>query len=174
MTIRHIRFRNRDRIPFNFVDGLMVSNVDVGTIAQLSTQTGASTIGCSPVGLITANDLQTALSQIAAHMANNVNWTLSTASTVLATTNSSIFADTRTSAVSVILPTSPSMGDSVRIADGFGNANVNNITINPNGLKIIGSTNNYVLNTKYSSIELVYFNSDSGWLLSKCDQWTGI
>lgn len=71
-TTRSIRFRNRDRIPFNFVDGLMVRGVDVGNISELNLPTGAASVGFTPTGGITATDVQGAISQIASGLISSV------------------------------------------------------------------------------------------------------
>lgn len=65
MATKHIRFRNRDRLPFNFVDGILVKGIDIGNIGELTLPTGAASIGFTPTGNITATDVQGAIAQIA-------------------------------------------------------------------------------------------------------------
>jgi hypothetical protein len=94
-------------------------------------------------------------------------WALNSTNYFSVVAGSSTFVDTSANTATVVLPATANMGDVIKIIDGFGNANVNNITINPNGLKILGSASNYVLNTAFAAVELVYFNATSGWVLTK-------
>jgi hypothetical protein len=48
--------------------------------------------------------------------------------------------------------------------DYAGTAATNNITVNPNGNKIQGTTNNRIINTNREAINLVYVDATQGWL----------
>jgi hypothetical protein len=71
--------------------------------------------------------------------------------------------NTTSAAFTVTLPASPSTGDQVSIFDYAGTSSTNNITVNPNGLKINGSTSNALISTNRESVTLVYVDSTQGW-----------
>ena len=72
--------------------------------------------------------------------------------------------DTSSSAFTVTLPSSANIGDYVVIADYGNNASSNNITIDPNGSKILGSTGNRKIQTNKEAIKLVYIDATKGWI----------
>ena len=74
--------------------------------------------------------------------------------------------NTTSSSIIVTLPASPSAGDNVAIVDYAGTFNSNNCTVNPNGNKIEGSTDNQVLQTNRVAINLTYIDSTQGWLVT--------
>jgi hypothetical protein len=73
--------------------------------------------------------------------------------------------NTTSAAITVTLPASPSAGDQITLTDYAGTFGINNCTVNPNGLKIRGSTSNILLNVDDSSISIVYIDSTEGWLI---------
>ncbi len=82
-----------------------------------------------------------------------------------ATNNDRLFVDTSGGAVTITLPLSPAVGDSVRFIDVAGSFNTNNLTVARNGSKIMGLTENLTENTQYSAFGLVYSGSTYGWVL---------
>ncbi len=72
--------------------------------------------------------------------------------------------DTSSSAFTVTLPSSANIGDYVVIADYGSNASSNNITIDANGSKILGSTGNRKIQTNKEAIKLVYIDATKGWI----------
>lgn len=72
--------------------------------------------------------------------------------------------DTST-AVTLTLPSSASLGDEIRIIDGTGNAATNNITVARNGHNIMGAASDLIINLNASGIGLVYYNASRGWIL---------
>lgn len=72
--------------------------------------------------------------------------------------------NTTSAAFTVTLPASPSAGNVITLTDYAGTWGTNNLTVNPNGLKIQGSTNNAVLSTNRGSVQLVYVDSTQGWV----------
>jgi len=77
-----------------------------------------------------------------------------------------VMADTLTTgAFAVTLPAAPVLGDRVKVLDMAGNFATANLTLNPNGLKINGSTSNFILNTNNIVSELVYSNATYGWII---------
>ena len=67
--------------------------------------------------------------------------------------------------IEVILPLSPSSGDTVTIMDASlsGGFNSNNCTVNRNSSPIQGGTSNLTLDTDNQAVTLVYTNSTKGW-----------
>ena len=75
-----------------------------------------------------------------------------------------MFLDTSTVAITITLPANPTMGDEVWLVDASGDANSNNITVNPNGAKIEASTGNVTLNTNRVSKRYAFYNATEGWI----------
>ena len=91
-------------------------------------------------------------------------WTAPTGTPVTATAGDKLFIDT-SSAKTVTLPSSASMGDEIRIIDVTGNAATNNITVSRNGHNIQGAASDLTINVDRAGIGLVYYNSAQGWVL---------
>ena len=72
--------------------------------------------------------------------------------------------NTTSAAFTVTLPASPSAGDQITLTDYAGTWGTNNLTVNPNGNKINGSTSNIVLIKTRGSVQLVYLDSTQGWV----------
>lgn len=71
--------------------------------------------------------------------------------------------NTTSTAFTVTLPASPRAGDEITLTDYAGTWNTNNLTVNPNGLKINGFTAIAVLSTNRGSVQLVYVDATQGW-----------
>ena len=78
------------------------------------------------------------------------------------------FVNTTSSAITVTLPSSPSVGNKVAIVDYAGTADTNNITINPAGSdKVEGQTTyNLVISGERTGIECLYKDATQGWLVT--------
>jgi hypothetical protein len=74
--------------------------------------------------------------------------------------------DTTSAAFTVTLPASAAVGDQVQILDYAGTFNTNNLTVNPNGLKIQTDTGNRLFNTNRIALTFTYVDSTQGWSLS--------
>ena len=68
-------------------------------------------------------------------------------------------------AVTITLPSSASLGDEIRIIDGTGTAATNNITVGRNGHNIMGAASDLTINLNATGIGLVYYNASRGWIL---------
>jgi len=73
--------------------------------------------------------------------------------------------NTTSAAFTVTLPASPAAGNVITLTDYAGTFTTNNLTINPNGGKINGSTSNYAVSQNRGSFQLVYVDSTQGWLV---------
>ena len=95
---------------------------------------------------------------------NRMLWSAPSGTPVAASAGDRLFIDT-SSAKTVTLPPSASMGDEIRIIDVTGNASTNNITVSRNGHNIQGAASDLTINIDRAGIGLVYYNSAQGWVL---------
>jgi hypothetical protein len=77
--------------------------------------------------------------------------------------NNGYFVDTSGGAKTMTLPSSATLGDTIRINDLAGSFSTNNLTVARNGHKIQGVTNDLLVDVDQSSFGLVYSNSTYGW-----------
>lgn len=77
--------------------------------------------------------------------------------------NNGYFVDTSSAAKTMTLPSSPTLGDTIRINDLAGTFGTNNLTVARNGQKIQGVADNLLVDADQSSFGLVYSNSTYGW-----------
>ena len=110
---------------------------------------------------ITNNGTQTGFGRT-----GTVNWntTKITADPANAVSGTGYFADTTGGAFNVTLPTSPSAGDIVAVADYANTFDTNNLTIVRNGSNIEGDAENFVCNQEGVSITFVYVDATKGWI----------
>ena len=85
--------------------------------------------------------------------------------TLTVAANDRYFVDTTAAAQTITLPAAPQTGDQVSFIDVAGTFDTNALTINPNGLKIMGSTANLAIATENAGIQLAYSGSTNGWRL---------
>ena len=76
--------------------------------------------------------------------------------------NNKYFVDT-SSARTLTLAASPTLGDEIKVFDATGTAATNNITINPNGGKINGVVQNLAIDVNAAVTTLTYTGSTYGW-----------
>ena len=76
-----------------------------------------------------------------------------------------VMVDTDSSAITITLPASGTLGDFVRIMDATGNAATNNITVGRAGHNIQGAAADLTIATNRAAIGLVYVNATEGWCL---------
>jgi hypothetical protein len=77
--------------------------------------------------------------------------------------NNDYFITALTAPITLSLPSAPSLGDEISIFDSEGTVGSNNVTISPNGGKIMGSTSSISLIVNFTSAELTYTGSTYGW-----------
>jgi hypothetical protein len=94
----------------------------------------------------------------------DINWVIITSTATLATHNG-YFVDTSTGSISVTLPATAVLGDTIRINDLAGTFDTNNLLILRNGNKIQGIADDLLITQKNASLGLVYSNSTYGWKL---------
>ena len=112
-----------------------------------------------PNGTLTVGDTVTAPNS------NIIQWqsTIITANaTVVA--NKGYFVNTTSNVVTITLPASAIVGDQIILNDYAGTWDNNVVTINRNGLKIQGGTDNLEYSTEFQSVHLVYSGATKGWI----------
>ena len=92
------------------------------------------------------------------------SWAIKTAA-YTAVTGDGVMVDTSSSAITITLPASPTLGDFVRIMDQTGDAATNNITVARNSEKIQGTSADLTIATARAAIGLVFSNTAQGWVL---------
>ena len=102
--------------------------------------------------------------------AKHIDWqavTVADGSTTLtAEAGKGYFLDTNTGVIEVFLPSSPTRGDTIVLADYGGTFGTNQIIINTGG-KLIDSTQgpDFKVTTNNAVVELVYVDANKGWLV---------
>jgi len=76
------------------------------------------------------------------------------------------FCNTTSSAFTVTLPASPSVGSYVQIVDYAGTFATNNLTLGRNSNKIEGANGNKILTTNREAVTITYVDSTQGWVAS--------
>ena len=117
------------------VSGALVSSVDIG---QSSGNTGAVNLRIVP--------LEVTSGQIIPGNANYLYIFTATGAQSIATVN---------------LPGSPTLGDSIKISNLGGLANV----LGANGNKIMGVAQDLTINTPTAAFELIWSGSNNGWII---------
>jgi len=77
------------------------------------------------------------------------------------------FVNTTSSAFTMTLPASPSLGDAVKIIDYAGTFDSNTCTIGRNSQKIAGASADMTVTTERAGLTLVFTDSTQGWLLAE-------
>ena len=84
-------------------------------------------------------------------------------SNITMSVNNGYFVDTSGGAKTMTLPSSPTLGDTIRINDLAGTFSTHNLTVAINGNKIQGAANDLLVDVDQSSFGLVFSNSTYGW-----------
>jgi hypothetical protein len=83
--------------------------------------------------------------------------------------NDRIFVNTSSATATIRLPASPLVGDEIQFLDLTGTFDTNILTINRNGLKIMGLTEDMTVNVKNAGFGLVYTGATYGWKIMEND-----
>jgi len=82
-----------------------------------------------------------------------------------ATSGEGYFVDTSSSAITVTLPSTPTVGDLIAFADFGSSFQTNNLTIT-SAKKIIGSDSDQVLSQQNQALRIVFSGDTKGWLIA--------
>jgi len=134
---------------------------DSVTISSGTTTTNAGTISTAGITGGTINNTTGTITGLQ----QAINWQTGSIKTsgFTASANEGYFCNTTSAAFTVTLPASPTAGDTIAVKDYANTFDTNNLTLNPNGNKINGSTDNYPVNIEGASGELIYIDSTQGW-----------
>ena len=88
---------------------------------------------------------------------------------VTVVSNDRIFVDTSSATATVRLPASPLLGDEIQFLDLTGTFDTNILTVDRNGLKIMGLTEDMTVNVKNAGFSLVYTGVTYGWKITEND-----
>jgi hypothetical protein len=144
---------------------LQVDTIQNNNTSNLITQTNVTTITIGTSGQTVSLASGSSSSGFGEVYNGAVNWT-STLVTSSLTVSAGVgyFVNTSTAAITITLPSTPTFGNIVGINDYSGYASTNNITVDPNGNKLEGGTDNKVISTNKESVILNYVDSTRGWL----------
>ena len=136
---------------------------DSVTISSGTTTTNAGTISTAGITGGTINNTTGSIEGLQ----QQVSWQTGDIKTAnfTASANEGYFLNTTSGEITVTLPASPSAGDAIAIKDYADTFDTNNLTINPNGNKIQGSTDNFISNIEGANAIFLYVDSTQGWLL---------
>tara|TARA_B100001964_G_C14236954_1_gene602942 strand:+ start:128 stop:754 length:627 start_codon:yes stop_codon:yes gene_type:complete len=97
--------------------------------------------------------------------ASDFAWSEVTANQAVVAGNAYI-VDT-SSAITLTFPASGTLGELIKVIDGTGNANSNNISLDPNGGKIQGVATNFLMDYNEAGMTFVYYNTTRGWIVEE-------
>lgn len=78
-----------------------------------------------------------------------------------------VIVDSSSSALTMTLPASPTLGDEIAIIDGTNTAAINNITVSRNGEKIDGVAADMTIDVNGAAFNIVYYNASRGWIFTE-------
>jgi hypothetical protein len=135
-----------------------MSKIEVNQIA--SQIGGVLTIGASgDTVTLAAGALQSGFGRT-----GTVNWdTTPKTANFTAVSGEGYFLDTTTTTLTITLPSTPSAGDIVSVADYDGTAATNAITVGRNSSNINGDAADFTISKNYSAISFVYVDATAGW-----------
>jgi hypothetical protein len=145
------------------------SLTSVGTLTSLTTSgqvTSTLATGTAPFA-VTSTTVNTNLNAdlLDGYQASEFvmeNWSIKTTN-YTAVKNDALFVDTTSGVVTITLPSSPTLGDSVKITDVASKFGTNKCTIGRNGSNIMGLAEDMDVTSNNTTIRLVYSNSTYGW-----------
>ena len=144
------------------VDGIQNTNN-----SNLITQANATTITIGTTGQTISLASGASSSGFGATYNGALNWTSNLVTSALSVSAGvGYFVNTSSAAITLTLPSSPTVGSSIGIVDYSGYSSTNNITLDPNGNKITGSLLNKKIQTNKEAITLTYSDSTIGWVVS--------
>ena len=168
--------RIEDNATFNVVtDKLAINGTAVtATAAELNLLDGGTSVGSSitlaDADGIVVNDGGTMktipASDLKTYNPGGTSWQSVVTGNTTMVSGRGYFVNTTSAAITMTLPASPSIGDSVTIIDYAGTFDSNNCTVGRNSEKIHGADEDLTVATERAAFTLVYTDSTQGWLLT--------
>lgn len=144
--------------PDNRSSGTFTNNVGIsGTL----TVSGSSVTASSSFTPTNTYDLMT---KTFVELKYGKPWVVQSSSTT-ASAGDRLFADTGSAPITITLPASPTLGDSIRFIDFARTFSVRNLTIANNGNRIMGQLDSMTVSTNGAAFGLVWSGSTNGWLI---------
>jgi len=96
---------------------------------------------------------------------DGVTWQAVQSSNTTVTSGFGYFVNTTSGPLTLTLPASATLGDTISFVDYAGTFDTNNLTVGRNGHKIQGDANDLTVATERAGLSLVYVDATQGWLL---------
>tara|TARA_B100001094_G_scaffold332921_1_gene407331 strand:+ start:3744 stop:8486 length:4743 start_codon:yes stop_codon:yes gene_type:complete len=138
---------------------VLTSGADSDDVIQISDYRGASTVNLATISPVVDS------AYVQARVAGGTDWQGVKTADYTAVAGQGVFVNTTSGAKAITLPASPTLGDEVRIVDAYGTSATNNITIQRNNSKIMGSDSNFVMDINRSALGLVFVDANQGWVM---------
>ena len=149
----------------NILDGVTSTAAELNIVDGNTSATSTTIVDADRVVL---NDngtmVQVAMTDVKTYIGGGTSWQAIKTGNFTAEAGQGVFANTTSSAFTVTLPASPSLGDEVTIVDYAGTFDSNACTIGRNSQPIQGVAEDLVVSTERASFTLVYVDSTQGWL----------
>jgi len=100
-----------------------------------------------------------------AEVSGGTSWQAVKTSNFTAAAGEGYFVNSTSGAITMTLPSSPSIGDEVSFIDYAGTFDTNNLTVGRNSEKIQGAAADLTVSTERAANTLVYTDGTQGWLL---------
>jgi hypothetical protein len=158
-----------------FVDGIqqkLTSNYSVSgnnvvftSAPDASSEIDVYTLVKEKVSIDTVGDGTITLAKLNAGIQKSVGQYYEISSNTTAVASRYYMVNTSGGAITLTLPASPTMGDTVRVLDATSSFGTNNLTIGRNTNKIQGDAADMTVSTTDAAFDLVYYNATYGWRL---------
>jgi hypothetical protein len=136
--------------------------------SNIITQTNATTLTLGYSGQTIA------VASGATLLGGGITWTSTVVTSAMTVAvNTGYFVNTSSNAITVTLPASASVGNTIILTDFNRTFATNNLTLNPNSLNFQGNTSpNPIYNTDGQTVQLVYSGATQGWIPTSDDDVT--
>jgi hypothetical protein len=139
-------------VDADIADGTITSAKLAGSVANAKLQNSTVTINGTAVALGASASLA------------SISWQAVKTAAFNAVAGEGYFVNTTSGVITVTLPASPSIGDTIAIKDYAGTYATNNLTIARNGKNIQGVANDSLISTNRASLILVFVDDTKGWV----------
>ena len=152
-------------IIFDYTKQFNINVIDASSIDSAYVQARQASADLSSIDSAYVQARQDLSSIDSAYVqARLINWNVINTTPYNAAANSKLLVNTSSSKI-INLPSSPSVGDEVRIVDADGLSATNNITVASSN-KIRNSDSDLTIDVNEADVGLVYYSSNRGWILT--------